>query len=34
MEVGLLVELCDEAFGVCAERVDLPLLKRLRHAGS
>ena len=34
VEVGLLVELRDEAVGVRAERVDLPLLERLRHAGS
>ena len=34
VEVGLLVELRDEAVGLRAERVDLPLLKRLRHAGS
>ena len=34
VEVGLLVELGDEAVGVRAERVDLPLLERLRHAGS
>ena len=34
VEVGLLVELREEAVGVRAERVDLPLLERLRHAGS
>ena len=34
VEVGLLVELRHEAVGVRAERVDLSLLERLRHAGS
>ena len=34
VEVRLLVELGEEAVGVRAERVDLPLLERLRHAGS
>jgi hypothetical protein len=34
VEVGLLVELGDEAIGLRADGVDLPLLKRLRHAGS
>src|SRR5262249_43378366 len=34
VEIGLFVELRDEAVGVRAQRVDLPLLERLRHAGS
>jgi hypothetical protein len=34
VEVRLLVHLREEAVGVCAERVDLSLLERLRHAGS
>jgi hypothetical protein len=34
MQVRLLVHLREEAVGVCAERIDLSLLERLRHAGS
>ena len=34
VEVRLLVELGEKPVGVCAERVDLSLLERLRHAGS
>jgi hypothetical protein len=34
MEVRLLVHLRDEAVGFRAERVDLALLERLRHADS
>ena len=34
VEVGLLVELGEEPIRVLAEFVDLPLLERLRHAGS
>ena len=33
VEVGLLVDLGEEALGVSAERVDLPLLERLRPCG-
>ena len=34
VEVVLLVELGKQAVGVCAQRVDLSLLERFRHAGS
>jgi hypothetical protein len=34
VKVRLLAELRDEAVGVGAERLDLSLLERLRHAGS
>ncbi len=34
VEVRLLVDLGEEAFGLRAERVDLPLFERLGHAGS
>jgi len=34
VEVRLLVELREEPVRIRAERVDLPLVERLRHAGS